>query len=87
MQCRLCCGDPGPDSMLIRRRYLIRRDFDNRTLVHLLRIEHIIAHGEENDNARNQARPIHMRRVRINRCREEAENDDDGTIDDRPGVE
>lgn len=66
---------------------MIRRDFDDRPLIHLARISIIITNSKNNDDGCNQARPVHMRRIRIYRCREEAENNNDGTVANRECIE
>ena len=67
-------------------RYLVWCNLYNRTLIHFLRIQQIISDREENNSGRDQARPVHMRRIRAHRRREETENDDDSPITNRPCV-
>ena len=72
---------------ILRCRYLIGRNFNDRTFVHLPSIDHIISNSKEYDGKCDQARPVHMRRIRIHLCRKETEDDDNSTVTDRPSVE
>ena len=68
-------------------RQLIRRNLHHRTRIHLPRIKIIIRHRKNHHRPRHQTAEIHVRRVRIDHLRKEAENKHDDAVADAEAIQ
>ena len=68
-------------------RQLIRSDFNHGSRIHFSRVKVVIRHRKDHHRPRHQAAKVHMRRVRIDDLRKEAEDEDDDAVADAEAVE
>ena len=68
-------------------RYLVGGNFYHWSRIHLSRIKVIVNGSEDHNSACHQTAEIHMRSVRINHLREEAENEDNEAIPNTKSIE
>ena len=73
-----------PDCLLS---YLVGGDLHNWSRVHLSRIKIVVNDSKDHNSACHQAAEIHMRSVRINRLRKEAEYEDNDAIPNTKSIE
>lgn len=70
-----------------RLRYLIRCDFNHRSSIFFSRINEIVGKSKKHDGTSHQAAKVHMRRIRVDCLRKEAEDEDNNTITNAKGIQ
>lgn len=70
-----------------RLRKLIGCDFNHGSSIHFSCIKIIIRDSKDHDSARHKAAEVHMRSIRVDHLRKEAEDEDNDTVTDAKGVE
>ena len=75
------------DSQLHCLRQLVWCDLHHRASIHLPGVEKIVGDSKDHNSARHETAEIHMRSIRVDHCRKEAEDENDDAVTDREGIE
>lgn len=74
------------DGQFHRLRQLVWCDFHDRAGIHLPGVEKIVSDSKYHDSPRHETAEVHMRSIRVDHCRKEAEDENDDAVTDREGI-